>query len=109
ISELIEAKDRHDMVSMASIQNDQTSLAARALLPQMLKALDEAPATHPLAGQARQVMAQFDGRMDAAQAAPLIFAAWVDELTRGLVIPRIGAQTFAATYGKRDYRAGIEG
>ncbi|WP_448676688.1 penicillin acylase family protein [Delftia acidovorans] len=109
ISELIEAKDRHDMVSMASIQNDQTSLAARALLPQMLKALDEAPATHPLAPQARRVMAQFDGRMDAAQAAPLIFAAWVDELTRGLVIPRIGAQTFAATYGKRDYRAGIEG
>jgi penicillin amidase len=109
IAELIEARERHDVVSMASLQNDQTSLAARALLPQLLKALDEAPPSHPLAAQARGVLSQFDGRMDAGQAAPLILAAWVDELTRGLLLPRIGPQAFAATYGKRDYRAGIEG
>ncbi|CAB5708148.1 Acyl-homoserine lactone acylase quiP precursor [Delftia tsuruhatensis] len=109
ITDLIEARPRHDVASMAAIQNDQTSLAARALLVPLLKALDEAPASHPLAAQARQVLARFDGHMHAGQAAPLIFAAWVDELTRGLVIPRIGTQVFAATYGKRDYRAGIEG
>jgi penicillin amidase len=40
---------------------------------------------------------------------PLIFSVWVDELTRGLVIARIGEQRFAMSYGKRDFRAGLEG
>lgn len=40
---------------------------------------------------------------------PLIFSVWVDELTRGLVVPRIGEQRFAMSYGKRDFRAGLEG
>ena len=47
--------------------------------------------------------------MGANSAAPLIFAVWADELVRGLVLPRIGAENFASTYGKRDYRAGLEG
>jgi penicillin amidase len=108
ISELIEARPRHDLDSMAAIQNDQQSRAAQALLPLLLRALDETPAAHALAPQARQLLDGFDGVMRAEQAAPLVFAVWVDELTRGLVVPRIGAQSFAATYGKRDFRAGIE-
>lgn len=109
ITELIEARPRHDLASMAAIQNDQQSLAAQALLPELLRALHDAPARHALAAQAQAVLRGFDGRMDADRAAPLVFAAWVDELTRGIVLPRIGATRFAATYGKRDFRAGIEG
>lgn len=109
ITELIEARPRHDLASMAAIQNDQQSLAAQALLPLLLRALRQAPARHALAGQAQAMLQGFDGRMDADRAAPLVFAAWVDELTRGIVIPRVGASSFAATYGKRDFRAGIEG
>ena len=47
--------------------------------------------------------------MGKARAEPLIFSVWADELTRGIVIPRIGEQRFAMTYGKRDFRAGLEG
>ncbi len=109
ITDLIEARPRHDMASMAAIQNDQTSLAAQALLPLLLRALEASPPRHALAGAARAALQDFDGRMAADRAAPLILAAWVDELTRGIVAARVGAATFAATYGKRDFRAGIEG
>ena len=47
--------------------------------------------------------------MDAGQTAPLVFAAWADELARGLIVPRVGEAGFTATYGKRDYRAALEG
>ncbi|WP_418515009.1 penicillin acylase family protein [Delftia sp. PS-11] len=109
ITGLIEARAQHDVASMAEIQNDQQSLAARALLPLLLRALDESAPTHTLAPQARAALEGFDGRMHADRAAPLIFAAWVDELTRAIVLPRVGAANFGATYGKRDFRAGIEG
>ena len=45
----------------------------------------------------------------AQHSAPLVFAAWADELARGLIVPRIGNARFAATYGKRDFRAALEG
>lgn len=105
IAELIGVAEKHDASSMQAIQRDVTSLATRRLLPH-LKAVQS---SHPLAAGALAQLQSFDGVMDASQPGPLIFAAWTDELTRGLVEPRIGAARFAATYGKRDYRAGIEG
>lgn len=105
IAELIEARDKHDAASMQAIHRDITSLAARRLLPHLLGAQ---PA-HPLAARAQAQLQGFDGAMDAGKAAPLIFAAWTDELARGLLIPRIGEERFRATYGKRDYRAALEG
>ena len=50
----------------------------------------------------------FDGQMRMDRAAPLIGAVWVDELARGLMEPRVGADLFKTVYGKRDFRAGIE-
>jgi len=107
IAQLLQARPLHDLDSLAAIQTDVTSLATQRLLPALRKAA--AQASHPLAAQAAQLLRDFDGRMDARQSAPLIFAAWADELARGLIVPRIGAARFAATYGKRDFRAGIEG
>ncbi|MFY3384971.1 penicillin acylase family protein [Paracidovorax sp. MALMAid1276] len=105
IAELIEATDKHDAQSMQAIHGDVTSLATRRLLPH----LRGAQSSHPLAAAAQEELKGFDGVMDADKAAPLIFAAWTDELARGLIVPRIGADRFKATYGKRDYRAGLEG
>lgn len=109
IEQLLSAGDRHDADSMAAIQNDVQSLATRALLPGLLSAVRDVPSRHALAPQALALLEGFGGHMDKNRAEPLIFAVWVDELTRGIVIPRIGEQRFAMTYGKRDYRAGIEG
>ena len=105
IAQLIEATEKHDAASMQAIHRDVTSLAARRLLPH----LQQAQSAHALAAAARKELQGFDGVMDAGKAAPLIFVAWTDELARGLIIPRIGEDRFAATYGKRDYRAALEG
>jgi penicillin G amidase len=43
-----------------------------------------------------------------SSAAPLIFAAWADEMARGLVIPKIGEEKFKRIYGKRHLRAVVE-
>jgi penicillin amidase len=40
--------------------------------------------------------------------APLVFAVWADELTRGLLAPKLGDAKFNALYGKRTFRAGVE-
>lgn len=105
IAQLIEARPRHSAASLQAIQLDTTSLATRHLLPY----LQQAQSSHALTGKAQALLKDFDGVMDAGRAAPLVFAAWADELARGVIIPRIGEARFAATYGKRDYRAGIEG
>ena len=105
IEQLLAAGRQHDVASMAAIQNDVQSLATRALLPVLRKA----QSSHALAAQAQQLLAGFEGQMERDRPEPLIFSVWVDELTRGLVIPRIGEQRFAMSYGKRDFRAGLEG
>ena len=105
IAQRIEAIPRHDMASMQALQGDVTSLATQRLLPHLLRAQP----SHALAAAARQQLQGFDGTMDAQRAAPLIFAAWTDELARGILVPRIGKARFEATYGKRDYRAALEG
>ncbi|MBV7429896.1 MULTISPECIES: penicillin acylase family protein [unclassified Acidovorax] len=105
IAQLIEATEKHDAASMQAIHRDVTSLATRRLLPH----LQQAQSAHALAAAAQKELQGFDGVMDAGKAAPLIFVAWTDELARGLIIPRIGEDRFTATYGKRDYRAALEG
>ena len=105
IEQLLAAGSRHDVASMAAIQNDVQSLATRALLPVLRKARS----SHALAAQAQQLLADFDGQMERDRPEPLIFSVWADELTRALVIARIGEQRFAMSYGKRDFRAGLEG
>ncbi|SDZ76579.1 penicillin acylase family protein [Acidovorax soli] len=105
IAQLIAATPRHDAASMQAMQADALSLAAQRLLPHLRKAAPQ----HPLAPAVQALLRDFDGVMDANRAAPLVFAAWADELARGLVAPRVGDDRFKATYGKRDYRAALEG
>ena len=105
IAQLIEATPRHDGASMQAIQADVLSLATLRLLPHVRKASPQ----HPLAVQVQALLHDFDGVMDAHRAAPLVFAVWTDELARGVIAPHIGEDRFKATYGKRDYRAALEG
>lgn len=105
IAKLIEATPLHDEESMRQLHADQHSEAALRLLP----FIQQAAGSHALVPAAKDALARFTGAMDAEQPAPLILAAWTDELVRGVVAPRVGEARFAATYGKRDFRAGIEG
>ena len=104
IEEVLKAKPKHDFKDMQALQNDTLSLSTVRLLP-VLKAT---PSQHPLAEEALKTLATFDGHMNADAAAPLLFAVWADELTRGLIEPALGADLFKAQYGKRHFRMLLE-
>ena len=107
IEQLLASAPKHDAASMQKIQGDQLSQAAITLLPYLQKALQTS--THPQAAAAKTLLADFDGVMRADSSGPLIVEAWADELTRGVIGPRLGADTFKALYGKRNFRSALEG
>ena len=86
IAALLEDRPQHDMESFATIQKDDVSLAALELLP-MLKRT--APASAP-AREALAALAQWDGKMDAARFEPLVYNAWLRELSRQLFAGPLG-------------------
>jgi len=104
IDALLAATPKHDAASMRAVQSDTFSSATAKLLP----VLRATRSDHPQAAAALALLKDFDGTMKADSAAPLVFAVWADELTRGLVEPKIGTARFKSLYGKRTFRAGLE-
>ncbi len=104
IEELLAATPKHDLESTRKIQADQFSKATERLLPVLLKAQP----SHPLGQAAMAKLQGFDSVMRADAPAPLIFAAWADEMARGLIQPKLGDATFQALYGKRHFRVTVE-
>ncbi len=105
IEQLMAATPRHSLSTMQAVQNDVLSLGARVLLPTVLKAQP----SHALGEQAMQLLRAFDGHMHADSAAALILNVWADEMTRAVLVPRLGAERFQGLYGKRHFRAALEG
>lgn len=104
IESLLAAKPRHTAASLRDVQADILSTAVRKLLP----LLQATQSRHALAPAALAQLKAFDGVMGADGAAPLIVSVWGDELTRGLIEPRLGPQKFQSLYGKRSFRQGLE-
>ncbi len=104
ITQVLQSKPKHDLQDTQALQNDTLSLSTLNLLP----VLKGTPSQHPLAGQAQDILARFSGHMTADASAPLLFAAWADELTRGLIEPKLGSDLFKAQYGKRHFRLLLE-
>lgn len=104
IEQLLEASPKHDLASLRRIQADELSLAALKLLP----VLQQARSSHPLAAEAQQALAGFDGRMAADKPAPLILWAWTRQLTRRLFADELGP-LFERSFGARSYREALEG
>jgi penicillin amidase len=106
IEALLAERPRHDKESLRRIQTDLVSLAAQRLLPW----LRQARPTHALGAAALQQLAAFDGEMRAAEAAPLIFAAWARELTRAVFADEMGGdEAYLRQVGRSDFRASLEG
>ncbi len=105
IEQLLAATPRHSRDSLQSIQNDVTSLGAKALLPVLLRARPQ----HALGEAALRLLGTFDGQMKADSAAALVFNVWADELTRAFLVPHLGTERFQLLYGKRHFRAAVEG
>ncbi|MBS7807328.1 penicillin acylase family protein [Variovorax sp. PCZ-1] len=104
IEALLSASPKHDMASMQRIHADTLSTPTKRLLP----ILQKTASNHPLAAAAQEQLKGFDGDMKAASAAPLIFAAWADEVARGIVTPKLGEEKFKRLYGKRHFRGVVD-
>ena len=86
IEELLSALPQHSAPSFARLQHDTVSLAARELLPHLLKTR---PANR--AGEeALQLLSGWDGNMAAARPEPLILVAWWRELARSIFADELG-------------------
>ena len=109
IETLLAATPQHSRESMQAIQNDVLSLGAQSLQAKLAKHTPLQASSHPLAPAALKRVAEFDGQMRTDSAAALVLNVWADELTRGLLVPRLGAERFQSLYGKRHFRAAVEG
>lgn len=86
IAGLLDGTPMHDMASFARIQKDVVSLAARELLPLLAR-------TRPSSEQARAALkslSSWDGEMAAERYEPLVYNAWLRELSRQLFAAPLG-------------------
>jgi penicillin G amidase len=93
IEQVLASKPKHSIEDLAALQADVQSLATQSMLPW----LRQAKSDHPLAGAAMAALKDFDGKMSAQAAAPLIFNAWARQMTRATFIDELGG---AAVYDK---------
>ena len=86
IGELLAARPKHSVESFKALQNDVVSVMARDFLPLLLA---PEPASEG-AARAHAMLASWDGAMAAEAPEPLIFAAWMRELTRLVYADELG-------------------
>ncbi len=103
IEQVLQSRPRHSIDDLAALQADVKSLAAPKLLPWLLKASPN----HPLLAAARQQLAGFDGTMAADSAAPLIFWAWLRQLTQAVFEDDLGQALWQRS--GRSFRDALEG
>ena len=97
IEQLIDETGRHDVASFARIQADTRSLAVVRLLPLLVAT----PVTAPAAKDALAKLSAWDGTMAAERTEPLVFAAWMRELTRLVMRDELGDDLFADYWDQR--------
>jgi penicillin amidase len=104
IEQLLAQKPKHSLASLRELQADEVSIPTPRLLPYLKKARSN----HALAAQAQQQLAAFESRMAADRAAPLIFWAWVRQLTMAVFADDIGMPLYEKTLGGRTFRNALE-
>ena len=92
IAELIEATPKHTPDTLAAIQLDDLSLAARELLPEMLAQFDRSLITLSYEESAFAVINDWDFQVTGNRPEPLIFTAWLMELNRAVLADKLGDQ-----------------
>ena len=105
IAQRLSAGSKLNASTMKAIQADVHSLAAERLLPY----LQSLSSQHAKAPEALPLLKSFKGDMSRDSAGALIYAVWIDEVTRAILIPKLGETRFKALFGKRSFRPAIEG
>jgi len=99
IEQVLDSRQKHSAQDLATLQQDEVSLAAKAMLP----FVRQARSTHALGAPAQERLATFDGHMRADAAAPLIVWAWQRALAHRLLAPRIGTERFERSFAQRSF------
>jgi len=96
IEQVLESREKHTMDDLAALQGDITSLAAPRLLP----VLRAARSDHRLAPAAIELLAGFQGRMEADSAAPALYWAWLRHLGQAVLADDLGEGLARRTGGR---------
>jgi penicillin amidase len=86
INQMLDATPKQSPDASAAIQADTLSLMAKRLLPLMV----QTPPDSPRGAAALARLKDWDARMDRGKVAPLLFVAWLRELNRTLLAPKLG-------------------
>lgn len=86
IQNMLDARAKHDAQSFADIQLDLHTMNAALLIPLLL----EQPVEGDLGQQAVARLREWDGAWEGDAAAPLIYAAWLSELTQRITADELG-------------------
>lgn len=105
IEQVLDSRPKHSAQDLVALQQDEVSLAARALLPWLRKAQGR----HHLAAQAHALLADFDGTMRGDAAAPLILWAWQRAMAHQLFAPRVGTERFERSFAQRTFHDALLG
>lgn len=97
ITELLAARNDHDVDSMRVIQLDTVSLPARETLPLLLAAV-----TDPHYSDVVASLAKWDGDMRADSAAAALFNVWCGHIARRALTPVLGEELFRAYHSGRE-------
>ena len=89
IMEKLAERGRHDVASFRALQQDRTSLFARAILPR-LHSVAAPAAAGETAVRARALLEGWDGNMDPDRPEPLVFHAWIWEFARLVSADELG-------------------
>ncbi|KPF48261.1 hypothetical protein IP87_17750 [beta proteobacterium AAP121] len=104
IEQVLGAKPKHSLDDLAALQADEMSLAVAPLLPWALKA----KSVHPLAPAAQALLKDFDGRMAAERAAPLIYWAWQRQLARAVFADDVSEDLWRKSMAGRNFQDALE-
>ena len=95
IMEKLAESGRHDLASFRALQQDRTSLFARALLP-WLRSVAVPAGAGEIAGRAQALLDGWEGSMDPDRPEPLVFQAWIWEFARLVSADELGVHQRAA-------------
>lgn len=104
IEALLQARPTHDLDSFAAMQADLLSPATLRVLPHLQRAVS----AHPLAAEAKRLLADFDGTMAADRPQPLLVWAWLRHLTAGVFADDVGSPLFERQIDNRSFREALE-
>lgn len=94
IEQLLTASDKHTVASFLAMQMDNGSSFAERFTPLLLKLAGDTEKT----AAARELLADWNFRMDGGRPEPLLFAAWMRELTRRVYADELRDQ-FSRNWG----------